>query len=500
MESNFLIRINANDNVAIALKDLEKDKIYEMSGRKIKINTNIQKAHKVAIKSLKKDEAIIKYGQPIGHALCDIEIGDHVHLHNLQTNLDGLMEYKYNKDHKLCEKFKNNNEEVYFEGYVRRNGKVGTRNEVWIIPTVECVNNTTKILERRAQKAFGNRVDGIYALTHNSGCSQLGDDHLRTQQLLKGLINNPNAGAVLVVSLGCENNNLKNFLPILGQYDPERVKFIVTQDYDNEYEVAMEKLNRLSQYATQFKREKVSAQKLLLGLKCGSSDAFSGITSNPLCGNITDRVVQCGGGSILTEVPEMFGAESQLMKRAADCKIFKQIVDLINNFKEYFIRYNQPIYENPCPGNKKGGITTLEEKSLGCIQKGGTAPIVDVLNYGEPIKKSGLSLLIGSGNDPISCTNLVASGANIVLFTTGNGNPYGVPIPTIKISSNTTLYNHKPNWIDYNAGQILDGESFENVTKDLFQYILDVASGHELTNNEKYGYREISIFKDGVVM
>jgi len=331
------------------------------------------------------------------------------------------------------------------------------------------------------------------------GCSQLAQDHERTQHILKGIINNPNAGAVLVLSLGCENNNLDVFKPILGDYNTDRIKFLVTQDVEDEYEASMDIMKELVEYASTFKRETVPADKLVMGFKCGGSDAFSGITANALCGRINDRVVGSGGSTILTEVPEMFGAETLLMERAVDQETFDEIVDLINNFKNYFTKYNQTIYENPSPGNKKGGISSLEEKSLGCTQKGGHAPVVGVLNYGERVKKCGLNLLIGPGNDQVSCTNLVASGAQMILFTTGRGNPFGSPVPTVKISSNSNLYNKKTHWIDFNAGQILEGKSFETVTEEFFRYLLDVASGKK-TKNEERGYKEISVFRDGVIL
>lgn len=499
MNKQTVIQISPLDNVAVALQPLSAGAICQLNDQEIVLRNDIPFGHKVAITNIPESENIIKYGHPIGHATSPIQTGDHVHVHNLKTNLSGIVEYKYSPDTTVLDNF-SNHREATFQGYVRSNNKVGIRNEVWIIPTVGCVNTTASLLATKAQEAFGDKVDGIYAYTHNMGCSQLTEDHARTQHILKGLINNPNAGAVLVLSLGCENNNLDVFKPILGDYDPNRVKFLVTQDVADEYEEGMTILKELTDYASSMSRETVSADKLVIGFKCGGSDAFSGITANALCGRINDVTVKCGGSTILTEVPEMFGAETLLMKRAVSENVFDNTVDLINNFKNYFTKYNQTIYENPSPGNKKGGISSLEEKSLGCTQKGGQAPVVDVLDYGEMVHKNGLNLLIGPGNDQVSCTNLVASGAQMVLFTTGRGNPFGAPVPTVKISSNTPLYNKKKHWIDYNAGQLLDGNSFEDVTEDFFQYLLDVASGRKTTKNEDYGYREISIFRDGVIL
>lgn len=498
-EKNNLFVISNKDNVAVALTDLSRGNECQINNNSLTLLEDIPFGHKVALTDIAENDNVIKYGYPIGHAKCPIKKGQHVHVQNLKTNLDGLLEYKYTPYQPILP-HKNINEDAYFDGYVRPDGKVGIRNEIWIIPTVGCVNTTAQLLARKAMNAFREKIDGIYAYTHNMGCSQLTEDHERTQHILKGLINNPNAAAVLVLSLGCENNNLDNFKPVLGEVDPNRVKFLVTQDVEDEYEAGMSILKGLADYASLMKRTKVPASKLVLGFKCGGSDAFSGITANALCGRINDALTARGASTILTEVPEMFGAETLLMERAVSEDVFNDVVQLINNFKSYFTKYNQTIYENPSPGNKKGGISTLEEKSLGCTQKGGHAPVVDVLDYGEAVTKNGLNLLIGPGNDQVSCTNLVASGAQMILFTTGRGNPFGTAVPTVKISSNSKLYSRKKNWIDYNAGQLLEGNSFEEVTENFFQYILDIASGKIQTKNEEYGYKEISIFRDGVIL
>ncbi len=494
-----LIVISDTDLVAVALDDLKCGETYKANGADVTLVSDIPFGHKVALSDIKNGDTVIKYGHAIGHAIADIKKGEHVHAHNLKTNLSGEIDYTYNRNEAVFDDFKEK-KEAYFDGYKRADGKVGIRNEVWIIPTVGCVNRTATILQNMAREKWGADVDGIFAYTHNVGCSQLGDDHRTTQNILKGLINNPNAGSVLVLSLGCENNNLDEFKPVLGEIDENRIKFLVTQDVEDEYEAGMDLLEQLVAHAKTFKREKVSASNLVIGFKCGGSDAFSGITANALCGRVTNEIVKCGGSAILTEVPEMFGAETLLMDRAVDEETFAETVELINNFKGYFTKYKQTIYENPSPGNKKGGISTLEEKSLGCTQKGGNAPVVGVLKYGEHISKNGLNLLIGPGNDTVSCTNLVASGAQIVLFTTGRGNPLGAPVPTVKIASNTKLFNRKNHWLDYNAGEILDGKSFKTVTDEMFNYLLDVASGKTKTKNEINEYKEISMFRDGVIL
>ena len=449
--------------------------------------------HKTANRDIKEGEDIIKYGYPIGHAIRDIKKGEHVHTDNIKTNLSGILEYKYEPQLKGVEKA---DEKAYFKGYVRDDGSVGIRNEIWIVNTVGCVNKTSELLAREANKLFEGKTDGIFNFVHPFGCSQLGDDQKTTQAILKGLVNHPNAAGVLVLGLGCENNNIPVFKGILGDYNPERIRFMSTQDYDNEIEEGLKLIGELVEYAQKFTRKKCDVSKLVVGLKCGGSDGFSGLTANPLVGQFSDLLISHGGSTILTEVPEMFGAETLLMNRCHDKETFDKTVDLINNFKEYFMRHNQVVYENPSPGNKKGGITTLEDKSLGCVQKSGTSDVVDVIQIGEHVKKQGLNLLTGPGNDIVAVTNLTASGCHLILFTTGRGTPLGAPVPTVKISSNSGLAERKPHWIDFNAGPIVDGEV---LTQDLFDFVIDVANGRQ-TNNEKNGYREISIFKDGVVL
>ncbi len=494
-----LILVHEGDYAAVALAELKKGEAYEVGGQKIVLKDDIPFGHKVALREIGKGENVIKYGNPLGQATEDIHVGEHIHTHNMKTNLEGHIDYSYHP-YKGAVPLAPAGGGAAFEGYPRSNGKAGVRNELWIVPTVGCVNTTALRLAEMARIEFGGRFDDIRAYTHNMGCSQLGDDQATTMKLLAGLIHNPNAGGVLVLSLGCENNNLEVFKPYLGEIDGDRVKFLVTQDVEDEYEEGMKLLRELDKNAGGMKREPVPAAKLVVGFKCGGSDAFSGVTANPLCGRLCDRIVREGGSCVLTEVPEMFGAEHLLMARCVDEPTFNQTVDLINNYKDYFTRHGQVIYENPSPGNKAGGISTLEEKSLGCVQKGGSAPVVGVLGYGDPVEKHGLNLLTGSGNDQVSCTNLTCSGATIICFTTGRGNPFGAPVPTVKVSSNTPLSQHKPHWIDFNAGQVLDGVSWDEASDSFFNYILDVASGRAYTLNEKNNYKEISVFRDGVIL
>lgn len=446
-----------------------------------------ENGHKYALKPIKQGENIIKYGSPIGHATCDIEIGEHVHTHNVKTNLSGNLEYTYNhKDYGILKV----DSDLTFEGYVRENGDVGIRNDVWIVNTVGCVN---KVAENLSKKT------GAKYFPHPYGCSQLGEDNALTQKILCGLINHPNAGGVLVLGLGCENNNIGEMKKMLGEYNENRVKFLNCQDVEDEIAEGVSIIEGLQRYASTFKKEKISISKLRVGLKCGASDGYSGISANPLVGSLCDKMVSFGGSCVLTEVPEMFGAEHLLMERCVDKETFDKTVKLINDFKDYFTRHNQVIYENPSPGNKAGGITTLEEKSLGCVQKGGLSPVVDVLDYGDILSKNGLSLLNGPGNDIVAVTNLTAAGVHIVLFTTGRGTPLGGPVPTVKISTNKQLAEKKSGWIDFDASPILEGEKMENITEKFLGYILEVASGKK-TKNEENGFSEIAIFKDGVTL
>lgn len=447
------------------------------------VEVNLTDGHKYALCEIKSGENIIKYGFPIGHATKDIQKGEHVHTHNMATNLSDIIEYKYAPQLTKsipCEK------KFFFEGWERENKEVGVRNEVWIIPTVGCVN---KIAEKIAEKS------GAFSFVHPFGCSQLGDDQKTTQLVLKGLVNHPNAAGVLVLGLGCENNNITEFKKILGEYNPKRVKFLNCQESEDEISEGIKIVGELFEYADTFKKKKIPLSKLKVGLKCGGSDGLSGITANPLVGKFSDMLTACGGTTVLTEVPEMFGAETILMKRCINKEVFDKTVCLINDFKKYFISHNQVVYENPSPGNKAGGITTLEEKSLGCVQKGGTSNVVDVLNYGDKLTKNGLNLLNGPGNDMTAVTNLTAAGAHIILFTTGRGTPLGAPVPTVKISTNTPLFQKKQNWIDFDAGKMCE----KDLSKEFFEYILSVASSKK-TKNEINNFREISIFKDGVTL
>lgn len=484
------VKISSKDNVAVTLADL---KVGEVCGD-ITLLNDIPRGHKFALCDIESGENIIKYAYPIGQASCDIKAGEHVHAHNVKSNLSGLLEYEYTPElpEDKCTEPKN------FMGYRRANGKVGIRNEIWIIPTVGCVNSIAEIIAKKSE-AKGS-VDGVYAFTHPYGCSQLGGDHEMTKKALAGLVNHPNASGVLVLALGCENNTVEQMKEAIGEYDESRVKFLVSQDVENEIGAGLILVDELIENAKNLKREEISASELVIGLKCGGSDGLSGITANPLVGEFSDMLCAMGGTTILTEVPEMFGAETLLMNRCENRELFEKTVRMINDFKSYYMRYGEKIDENPSPGNKKGGITTLEDKALGCTQKGGQSVVRGVLDYGECVKEKGLNLLTAPGNDLVASTALAVSGAHIVLFTTGRGTPFGCPVPTVKISTNTALYNKKRSWIDFDAGVLVsNGFDMKTTSESFFDYIISVASG-EKTATEKQDIRDIAIFKDGVTL
>lgn len=484
------VRISAQDNVGVALSDIKSG---EVCGG-IKVLNDIPRGHKFALCDIKSGQDVIKYAAPIGHARCDIAAGEHVHTHNVNSNLAGLLQYEYNPVKAMSETFATKT----FPGYRRADGRVGIRNEIWIIPTVGCVNSIGEIIAEKS-KPQGS-VDGVYAFTHPYGCSQLGGDHEMTKRALAGLVNHPNAAGVLVLALGCENNTVEQMKEAIGGYDENRVRFLVSQDVEDEISEGVRIVGELIDAAKDLKREEIPASELVIGLKCGGSDGLSGITANPLVGRFSDMLCGMGGTTILTEVPEMFGAETLLMNRCKNRELFDKTVKMINDFKSYYMRYGEKIDENPSPGNKAGGITTLEDKALGCTQKGGLGEVCGVLDYGEAVSEKGLNLLAAPGNDLVASTALAVSGAHIVLFTTGRGTPFGCPVPTVKISTNTALCDKKRAWIDFDAGVLVtNGFDMENTAEKFFDYILSVAGG-EKTATEKQNIRDIAIFKDGVTL
>lgn len=490
-----LIRINPRDNVAVALHPVAAGETLLVGGGAVTAAEEIPQGHKIALAAIAEGQPVVKYGYPIGHATADIAAGAWVHTHNMRTNLSGEEEYTYEPAVPAVE----HTEPETFMGFRRKDGRVAVRNEIWIIPTVGCVNDVAKKLAAGSQDLVAGSVEGLYAFTHPYGCSQTGADHAQTRKLLAALARHPNAGAVLVLSLGCENLQHDQFVAELGDYDPERIKFLTCQEVKDEFAAGRALLEECAAYASQFKREPVPVSDLVIGMKCGGSDGLSGVTANPTVGVFSDMMIARGGSTVLTEVPEMFGAEGMLLSRCVSREVFDKAANMLNSFKDYFISHHETVYENPSPGNKKGGITTLEDKSCGCVQKGGTAPIADVIGYGDAVTAHGLNMLYGPGNDLVSATAMTAAGAHIILFTTGRGTPFGAPAPTIKIASNSQLAAKKSGWIDFDAGPIADGEPITEAAKRLFALVLRVAGG-EQTKSERMGFREIAIFKDGVTL
>ena len=491
-----ILQIHPDDNVAVALEPLKAGEVVETSAGTVTLREDIPQGHKLALTDIPAGATVVKYGFPIGHATQAIHVGDWVHSHDLATSLDG--------EAVTSAAIAVPTQSVVpasrtFQGF-RRKGGVGIRNEIWIIPTVGCVNDIAKKMVADNQDLVTGSIEGLYTFTHPFGCSQTGHDHAQTRKLLAALVRHPNAAAVLVLHLGCENLQHDQFVEELGEYDHDRVKFLTCQDVEDEFAAARDILKQLAAYAGQFKRQPIPVSELVVGMKCGGSDGLSGITANPTIGRFSDMMGQRGGSTVLTEVPEMFGAEGFLMDRCINKEVFVKAEHMINGFKDYFISHNEVVYDNPSPGNKAGGITTLEDKSCGCVQKGGTAPIMDVIGYGDPVVTKGLNMLYGPGNDLVSATAMTAAGAHLILFSTGRGTPFSAPAPTLKISTNTPLAEKKGGWIDFNTGVIADGEkTIDEAAKDLLDLVIRVASG-EQTKAEKHGFREISIFKDGVVL
>ena len=497
MQTTFL-KINPADSVVVCLVEKKKGEVIEVDGRQIALSQDTPAGHKVLIKDVAEGEDIIKYGYPIGHARQAMKAGDWVNENNLKTNLSGTLEYTYKP---VNEELTIANENRTFKGYKRQNGDVGVRNEIWIVPTVGCVNGIAEKLAAKLRQETGcKNVDNIYAWHHNYGCSQLSGDHENTRKVLRNICLHPNAGGILVLGLGCENNQPDEFMQMLGDYDQTRIKLLVTQKVDgDEVEVGMQMLRELYNQAKNDRREDVPVSELRVGLKCGGSDGFSGITANPLVGEFSDWLVAQGGTSVLTEVPEMFGAETILMNRCRNEQLFQQTVSMINNFKEYFLSHGEPVGENPSPGNKAGGISTLEDKALGCTQKCGKAPVSGVMEYGDRLQNKGLNLLSAPGNDLVAATALASCGCHLVLFTTGRGTPFGTFVPTMKIATNPTLAARKPTWVDFSAGQLVEGRTMQELVPEFIDKVLAVASG-EKARNEENDYREISIFKNGVTL
>jgi altronate hydrolase len=493
------IFLHHTDSVVIALDALSAGECWDLAGIKTVVEEQLKPGHKYAIKPIAEGERVYKYGAPIGVATVDIARGEHVHSHNMATSLSGLETYHYKCNEPPAQSDKTSCNRTFF-GYRRENGRVGTRNEIWVLSTVGCVARLAQKIACKAADLYSDQCDGVFAFTHPFGCSQTGDDLKKTQEIIAALAQHPNAGGVLVLGLGCENNQGKQLLEMIPAEHHRRIRFFNCQEAMDEVALGIHSIGELAQITTLDRRIKCPLSDLVLGMKCGGSDGFSGLSANPLVGRVADQLCGVDGTVLLTETPEMFGAEQILMNRAANRAVFEDIVRLVNDFKRYFIDHNQNIYENPSPGNIAGGITTLEEKSMGAIQKGGVASVKGVLRYAQPVVDCGLHLLQAPGNDGVSSTALTASGATMILFTTGRGTPLGFPSPTIKIASNSALAKSKKNWIDFDAGQLFTGKELSELSEELLDFIVDVASGRLQTCSERNDQREIAIWKNGVTL
>lgn len=493
------IQISMLDNVAVVLKNMKSSQIVKCNDKKISLKDNIPYGHKFALKTIEKGNILVKYGSPIGHAKKNIYPGEHVHVHNVATNLQTFDKYSYEPT--LKEKLFSNFSDKDVKIYRRKNGEISIRNELWILPTVGCVNGIGKQIKKQFLKEIKGKkyIDGVFLYDHTYGCSQLGKDHINTRTILQDMASHPNAGAVLIIGLGCENNQIEIFRDTLKKFDTERIRFLKCQEHTNEVDIGVRYLHELYNTMKHDRRKLGKISEVKFGLKCGGSDGFSGITANPMLGKFSDYLISNNGTVTLTEVPEMFGAEQILMNRCKNKQIFQKLVDMINNFKNFFKSHGQPIYENPSPGNKAGGITTLEEKSLGCTQKSGTSQIIDVLSYGEKIRKKGLNLLYAPGNDAVSTSALASSGSHIILFTTGLGTPYGSFVPTLKIATNTAVAEKKKHWIDFDAGEIIKSGITDNMIRYFIDVVIEVINGKK-TCNEMNDFRELGIFKMGVTL
>lgn len=492
-----LIKIHPADNVAVALVDQRQGAIVRLD-EPVYLRQDILRGHKFAIKPVRAGESVIKYGMPIGYASQDIQPGDLIHTHNLKTHLSDINTYQYQPTQALIP---TQPADPLVNIYRRQNGDIAVRNEIWIVPTVGCVNALARKMIQQFTSAHEtlDDIDGVFLYNHTYGCSQLGDDHLTTRTMLQNLARHPNAGGVLVVGLGCENNQIAEFQRTLGEYNARRVRFMICQQAEDEIAEGCQLLEDLYQTIRHDRRVAGRLSEVKFGLECGGSDGLSGITANPLLGRFSDFLISHGGTTVLTEVPEMFGAEQILMNQCLNEQIYSKTVAMVNDFKRYFLAHNQPVYENPSPGNKAGGITTLEEKSLGCTQKAGISPVVDVLRYAERLKTPGFNLLSAPGNDAIATSALGAAGCHMVLFTTGRGTPYGGFVPTLKIATNSELARKKPHWIDFNAGELLSGKEMPELLNAFIHTLVEAVNGKPV-KNELNEFRELAIFKSGVTL
>ncbi len=467
----------------------------EIGGARITLLDAVPQGHKFALRSHAEADVFVRYGEAIGRASAAVAPGKHVHSHNLVTALAGERVYAAPASGTAALTAK---PLPSWRGYARADGRYATRNEVWLLPTVGCVAPLAELAAREASLRHAGRIDAIAGFGHPYGCSQLGDDLAGTRAALAALCDNPNAGGVVLIGLGCESNQLDALIACVPERSRAKLRVLRAQDAGDELAEVLALIDDLVDELAPLRREEAPASALTVGLKCGGSDAFSGLTANPLLGRFSERLAASGGRVILTEIPEIFGAEDALLARAVSPQVFEAAGGLINRFKRHYLDAGLPVSENPSPGNIAGGITTLEEKSLGAVQKAGTVPLVDVIGYGETVSRPGLTLLEAPGNDAVSSTALAAAGAGLILFTTGRGTPLGFPVPTVKVASNSGLAAAKPGWIDFDAGGLLGGEA-DAVLEAFSGRLLAIASG-EATAAERSGQRVISLWKRGVTL
>ncbi|PXW78391.1 D-altronate dehydratase [Blastomonas natatoria] len=496
------MQVHASDTVAVALRGIDAGSGIAVGNSEVTLVCDIPEGHKFAIRPHSLNDRVVKYGLPIGRASAAIEPGEHVHSHNLVTALVGEQVYAAGGASEHAGSI-NRTDAMIWHGYRRADGRAATRNEIWILPTVGCVALTAEQIARQAEQRHAaliaaGRIDGIIAYPHPHGCSQLGDDLAGTRALLAGLAAHPNAAGVLLLGLGCESNQLEALIEAIPPSARNKVRSLSSQSAGDELADTAAIIDAMVAEAAMAEREPLPLSALVVGLKCGGSDGFSGLTANPLLGRFSEMLAAAGGTPILTEIPEIFGAEQALLDRACDAQTFKQAAALVNRFKRYYLDQGLPVSENPSPGNIAGGITTLEEKSAGAVQKAGTAPLTSVVAYGGQAIRPGLALLEAPGNDAVSSTALTAAGATLVLFTTGRGTPLGFPAPTVKIASNRALATSKAHWIDFDASAALDGP-VEQVDRDFLDTLLAIASGQR-TAAERGGQRAIAIWKNGVTL
>lgn len=511
-----VLRLHANDDVVIARRQLVSG--VRLPTEDIAVIGLIPPGHKIATHAIAAGSAVRRYNQIIGFAKRDIRAGEHVHLHNLTIGDEhGANTGNATRDYAFCVDAKPTQyvaKQAMFDGIVRADGRVATRNYVGILSTVNCSATVVRAIADQFRRDlfphmlgdFPN-VDGVVALTHGTGCGMdMGDAMTVLRRTLGGYARHANFGAVLVIGLGCEANQVSALLGAENLSEGQLLQTYNMQDVGGTAKAVARGVSLIREMlpaVNQVARSPVPASHLTLGLQCGGSDGYSGITANPALGNAVDRLVQHGGTAILSETPEIYGAEHLLTRRAVSREVGEKLIERIRWWEDYTARNKGEMNNNPSPGNKAGGLTTILEKSLGAVAKGGTTNLVDVYEYAQPVTAKGFVYMDTPGYDPVSATGQVAGGANMIVFTTGRGSAYGcAPSPSLKLATNSELWRRQEEDIDLNCGVITDGEaSVEQVGAQLFELILRTASG-EQSKSERFGYgqQEFVPWQVGAVM